>query len=465
VSEEKEEIDAPRPRRRHRGAIYALLVAGTVSAILAIGAIWVSRQALENDNWTETSSKLLEDDEIRAALGAYLVDRLYAEVDVQAELRAALPPRSQPLAGPAAGALRNLAERAADEALQRPRVQALWENANRAAHEQLLRVLEGGGDRVSTEGGVVTLNLGLILQNIAERTGVGGRAIDRLGAESAQIEILRSDQLEVAQDVADGLKPLALVLTLLALACYGGAIALAGDRRRETLRAAGFGFVIAGALILLVRGLAGGAVVDALAKTEAVRPAVESTWDIGTSLLVDVASATIVYGIVFIFAAWLAGPTSAAVAVRRAMAPYLRRPGFAWGGAATLALLLLWWAPTPGLQRVLPSIVLLGLLAAGVELLRRQTAREFPEAPKPELAVELRSVVQRTRAAIGSRRADGQKPETAPALGGGNGVGNGHAAPADPIAALERLADLHDRGALTDEEFAGEKANLLARPS
>ena len=33
---------------------------------------------------------------------------------------------------------------------------------------------------------------------------------------------------------------------------------------------------------------------------------------------------------------------------------------------------------------------------------------------------------------------------------------------ADPIDRLERLADLHDRGALTDAEFEAEKANVIS---
>jgi hypothetical protein len=32
----------------------------------------------------------------------------------------------------------------------------------------------------------------------------------------------------------------------------------------------------------------------------------------------------------------------------------------------------------------------------------------------------------------------------------------------DPMAQLNELADLHDRGALTDEEFSAQKAKLLA---
>ena len=35
-------------------------------------------------------------------------------------------------------------------------------------------------------------------------------------------------------------------------------------------------------------------------------------------------------------------------------------------------------------------------------------------------------------------------------------------APADPVAQLKELADLKERGALTEEEFAAQKARILA---
>jgi hypothetical protein len=34
---------------------------------------------------------------------------------------------------------------------------------------------------------------------------------------------------------------------------------------------------------------------------------------------------------------------------------------------------------------------------------------------------------------------------------------------ADPVDQLTRLADLHSRGALTDEEFAAEKAKIISQ--
>src|SRR3954464_14687658 len=164
----------PRTGSSHRFAATVLVVLGTICAVFAVAAIWVNRQALDTDNWTKASSQLLEDNAIRTQLSAFLVDQLYSNVDVAGEIRTALPPRAQPLAGPAAGAVRDLAERASNELLQRPRVQALWEQANRTAHERFLQTIKGGGPAVSTANGVVTIDLATMLQQLANRTGVGG---------------------------------------------------------------------------------------------------------------------------------------------------------------------------------------------------------------------------------------------------------------------------------------------------
>src|SRR3954452_21388422 len=135
----------PKP---HRGAVYALLAVASIAGFLAIFALWAQRQLLNTDNFTQSSTQLLENPAIRATVADYLVDQLYANVDVTGELQAALPPQFQALAGPAAGGLRTLADRGANEALQRPRVQAVWENASRQAHLALLKVLDGGGPAV-----------------------------------------------------------------------------------------------------------------------------------------------------------------------------------------------------------------------------------------------------------------------------------------------------------------------------
>src|SRR6202012_3405517 len=111
-----------------------LMVVASLLAFLAVFAIWANRQLLNTDNWTTTSSKLLENTVVRTQVADYLVDQLYANVDVNGQIRAALPPLLKPPARPAAGGLRNLAQQATNQLLQRPRAQEAWQQANRQAH-------------------------------------------------------------------------------------------------------------------------------------------------------------------------------------------------------------------------------------------------------------------------------------------------------------------------------------------
>src|SRR5215211_6510110 len=231
-----------RPAQR-RVLPLTLITIGSVLAVLAIFALWANRQLLDTDNWTETSSELLENDEIRGQLAIFLVDELYANVDVHAE---AFPPRLQPLAGPAAGALQGLGVRGVDTLLERPRAQALWEQANRRAHARLLQVVEdGGGDAISTGGGNVTLDLKALLAQTSERFGLGGRLADRLPEDAAQITLLKSDELELAQDGVRFLKALAIILVILSIGLLALGVYLARGWRREALRACGIGLILA----------------------------------------------------------------------------------------------------------------------------------------------------------------------------------------------------------------------------
>ena len=77
-----------------------LLVVGTLLWTAAIFGVWAQRQALNTDNWVATSSRLLENDQIRTALAVTLVDRLYDTDAVTQRLRDTLPRRLQPLLPP-----------------------------------------------------------------------------------------------------------------------------------------------------------------------------------------------------------------------------------------------------------------------------------------------------------------------------------------------------------------------------
>jgi hypothetical protein len=359
-------------KRSRRGAVYALIALGTLLAFLSMFAIWANRQLLETDTWVDTSSELLEDDEVRTVVADFMVDQLFAAVNVEAELQTALPPRAQPAAGVIAGQARNVADDLANEALQRPRVQKLWEEANRRAHERLIETIEKDRDED------VTLNLGEIVGQLGDQLGVD--ASSRIPPDAAEITVLRADQLSGAQTAVKVLEGLAVVLLLLALAIYGIAIYLAEGWRRETLRNIGFAFIFIGILGLVIRSIAGNALTESLASTAAIEPAVRNTWTIATALLAAQAGAAIFYGIFIVVGAWLAAPRGLGNDMQRAVAPILARRTTAYLALAVILLLLFWWAPTPGFQRVPTSILLIVLAVVGLEFLRLVAIRNFPDA-------------------------------------------------------------------------------------
>jgi hypothetical protein len=440
-----EETTPSQPSRARRRIALALIVVATVLTLFAIFAIWANRQLLNTDNWTDTSSELLENDAIRTQIADFLVAELYVNVDVQGELEKGFaqvlrPAAASALAGPAASGLRTFAEQRLDNLLERPIPQKAWEQANRRAHARFLDIVEGGGDVVSTSGGQVTLDLKSLLGSTQGSLGVGGRVAGKLPQSAADIVILRSDQLELAQDLVKVLKALPIMLLVLSLGLFALAIYLGRGWRREALRAVGIGFLFAGAVALVARALAGNAVVDALATTESVRPAAEAAWSIGTSLLVQAATATLIYGAVIVVAAWVAGPTTWALATRRNLAPYLREPRLAWGAFGLVVLVLVAWGPTPAFRQVIGALLLIGLLALGLEMLRRQTAREYPDARREDSFPRLRGWVR----GIGRR---------APSVA---------AASDTRLDQLEQLGRLRDDGLLDAAEFQREKTRILA---
>jgi len=440
--------DPARPGRR--GIVTALLVAAGVLTFLWAMASWVDRQVLDTDEWTKTSSELLESAEVRDALATFMIEELYANVDVEAELRAALPPETRGLAGPAAGGLQELALRAARRALAGPRFQALWENLNRAAHQRFVAIVEGKStDTVSTTGGEVTLQLQPLVERVGQRVGVEGLA-EKLPPDAGELVVLQSDQLEAAQDLADLLQNFVIVALILGVGCYALAIYLSPGRRRETLRAIGLIFVIVGVLILIVRSVAGDIVVDELAKTAAVDSAATDVWEIGTSLLSDIAGNLIINGIIILIAAWVAGFTRPAVALRRASAAYMRdRPGIVYAIVALIFLVMVAWGPTRAFRLPLSLLIIAGLLALGTEALRRQTLREFPDAALAE-GEGLSEAWGRMRGSVSQRASSARAPRAEAA------------APEDAqIERLERLAALHERGVLSDAEFEAQKSQLL----
>lgn len=433
-----------------RALRYLPLIGASLCALLGTVAIWVERQVLDEDTWTETSSELLEREVIRDTVAIFLVDQLYANVDVSAQLQRALPDDAKRLAGPLAGGLRSLAEREAGNALAQPRVQGLWEQANREAHTQLVGFLEGDSGALSATQGEVTLDLSTLVRRVGERVGLEGLD-QRLPPEAAEIEIATSDELDAAQDAVVVLKGVAILTSVLALLLYAAHIAVATGRRRQAVREVGLSLIGVGIAALAIRELAGRAVVDSLVTTASVEPAAEETWAIASGLLVSQAKALIAYGAAAIGGAWLAGPSRVARDLRRAVAPWADEPAIAYTAFALLALGFLLWAPTEGAERMGPALVLLIVFAAAFEALRRQIEREWPDAKDPDWGGAARDVRDAVASFLG-----GARSALSQAGEGGGDEGERR------LEQLERLGRLRETKVLTQREFAAEKKRILA---
>ena len=362
--------------------VWSLIGIATLLLLVSSMTIWTKRQLLDTGNWTKTSGQLLANDKVRGALSVKLTNLLFQQVDVAQQLKSRLPAQLQGLAPVAAGALENAAPRAVDAFLGTDAAQTLWESSNRQMHRQLIRVLEGKklGGRLSTAGGEVTLNLRPMLLRVADRLGVTDQLNARAGPNAGKIVILKAKQLQAAQTAVQALRALTIFLVLVVLALYALAIYLARGARRTTLEVVGGCIFFVGLLLLIAQRLLGDAIINAVVKTDANKPAGHEIWMIATSILRDLAIALVVYGLVTVLAGVVAGPSRAATTVRRRLAPSFRRHVVVvYAVVVGILLILLAWAPLASDRRLLGTLVIFALILVGFEVLRRQTIREFPE--------------------------------------------------------------------------------------
>jgi hypothetical protein len=222
------------------------------------------------------------------------------------------------------------------------------------------------------------------------------------------------------------------------------ALVLAAGHRRRTLMTIGFAGIFAGVLVILARSVLQGQIVNSLTSDASLQVTIAHVYGISTSILKDVASGVIFIGIVLVAAAWFAGPARPAYATRNAIAPFLREQALAtYGIVLGIMVLLFIWNPIPATGKPLGILVFTLLAVLGTYILIGQTAREFPDAHSGAATHALRTRVASMRA---RRHQSGGPPD-----------------PHGPTTAeqLKQLADLRDKGAITDEEYQAAKGRLL----
>lgn len=372
----------PKPSRaRDRGAI-ALVLVGSLLAVVAMLSVWVREQALNTEVWVETSTELLADPAIQTATATFVADQISSAPQTQEALRRILPQQLDPFAATAAGLLGDAAERATLRGLKSGQFQALWERSNELAHEQLIATIDG---RTVLGRGLV-LDLRPIVGRVGTRIGLGAGVANAIPEDRGVVRILPPEEVEKVQNAAKLLRGLAWVSTAGMLLFLLGGVALA-RRRRHTLVVAGMGLVVTGLLVLAARRWGGDALVEAAAGSGPTAAAAHATLDIATQLLRQVGRMVVLLGALTALGAWLLGPARLAVAFRAAVVPQVRRHRpFAHAAVFILILLIVVNGLLPWSATIIGPVVYLAAGALFVEGLRASDVPELDDLAAEEPA-------------------------------------------------------------------------------
>lgn len=385
--------DIPR-WRRIVGAV--LLLVGVLLVPLSLSAIWVRNTLLDTDQYVSTVGPLARNSNIQHGLADRVTTALFADDRVEKRIAEALPPRADVLAAPISSGLEGVANQAALKLFQSDRFETLWENVNRRAHGAVVKVLTGGGPRVTTTNGTVAINLEQIFTNVKKRLDARGITVFddvQLPAKYQSVVLIQSKQLEDAQGLVDLLQKAAWVLPVLALLCIGGAIALARDRRRRTMRA-GIWVALAVAVQLALLSVGRNFYLDAITSSGVRRGSAGAVWDQLTTFLRQGGATMIVLALVVALVAWVVGPSRLAVRIRGmwnnavgrhaddtggAFAAFVARSktGLRIAGAAVALLVLILWNHPKPVTVLVVAIVYVVYLAV-IELVGRSGAAAAP---------------------------------------------------------------------------------------
>jgi len=425
-----EEAAPPSPEKRGRGSVWwavssaILITLACVLAPLSVASVWASSELSDTEQYVETVAPLADDPAVQDALAAEITTTIFENLDVEELTSEALatiaaqpdvPPRVAAalpaLATPIANGVQSFTRDQVDSLLASPQFAQLWAEVNRVAHEQVVKLLEGNqGGAVSAQDGTITLNLAPIIEEVKTRLVAQGFDLaNNIPAVDKSFVLAESDAITDAQGFYSLLNTLGIWLPIVALALFAVGVALARDRRRALLKG-GLGIaaamVVLGVALTLVRMW----YVETTPAGILTPEAAGSVFDTLVRFLRTGIRALAVLGLVVALAAFLTGPSTAAVKTRASLE---RGIGTAREGAESAGwntgrvgiwtyahrralrisvviagglVLMFWTQPTAWVVVTIALLVVLAL--AVVEFLGRPPAEPAGAAPAEAAAAE-----------------------------------------------------------------------------
>ena len=346
------EIPAAETGPRRRSVWWAvasgiLVLLACILAPLSVTSVWASTELSNTDRYVQTVAPIADDPAVQAALANRVTTVIFENIDVKGiatdaldalAQRPNLPPRVADalptLAVPIANGVRSFTRSQVDKFFASPAFPKIWDQVNRAAHTQVTKLLEGNqGGAVSAQGNTITVNLGPIVAQVKNRLVAQGFGLaSNIPAVDASFVLVQSDAITSAQGFYRLLNTLGAWLPLIALALFVGGVLLARDRRRALLRGA---VGVAAAMIVLGIAIALARLwyVGATPGNVLTEQSAGNVFDTLVRFLRSALRATAVLALVVALAAFLTGPSAAAVRIRSALEHGI---GSARGGAESV---------------------------------------------------------------------------------------------------------------------------------
>ncbi len=377
----------PGKRRGRTIASWVLIVLACIMAVLSVVVVYARNELLNTDTFVSTVAPLAKDKAIQTTVATKVSENLVARTDIQQRVQNALPEKAGFLADPITGAVQTATYQITLKLVQSPRFQTLWEQALRRSHAQVDNLLLGNkvGALQSTNG-QVTVDLSQIESAAKQQLSAHGLSVfNKLPKYTgAPFVLFQSDQLAKLQRWVKFLNHLALVLPIVSILMFAGAVLVARDRRRGLVHAAS-GLAVTMALLLIAANVGRNQYLSSLNvhQSKAATAAVIDTVDAALldTIRIVLVVATIVAIVAFVVGlgpvrrwlhertapSWLSsGPVHDTVAGHRR--------AFQWGVLVLgLVVLVLWNQPTVLVALIIVLVTLFVVMLVGLYGARRPT--------------------------------------------------------------------------------------------
>ncbi|NDZ92666.1 hypothetical protein G3I13_20725 [Streptomyces sp. SID6673] len=406
--------EGPSIWRRIGATVLVILCA--LLALTSVTTRYVRGELLDTEHYLTTVTPLASDPAVQAQVSAAVTEQIDSRVDIQQMTQQALqqivdltpadrPRVDQALVGLApvlASQAESFVHKTVDDFVRSSTFKDLWVAANRAAHRSVVAAVTGETQRDAVKigsDGTISIQLGPIIEQVKQRLQDRGFAFaGSIPQVDKQFVVFQSPDLAKAQRWVRALDKIASILPWLAILAAVGAVALIGSGRRLRMLAI-VGIAITLSMLVLAIGLlVGRSIYLGQVPPDVLAPdAARVIFDTVVAPLRLALRAVAVVGLVVAVAAFLAGGSRAALAVRHgftrgvgavdsrraARAPntfervlWQARIAVRIGVVAIAALVLMFWPYPTGLV-VIWTVVIACVVLAALEV-AMQPARRAP---------------------------------------------------------------------------------------